>query len=84
MTTAVDLGRKATKQTNKNRIHVAYFISKLTVLVNRYQDPSLSGKRIYQFVFKFLLIIHAHLHLQNSMYIFELFTSYKEMSCPKS
>ena len=34
-------------------------------LLNRYQGTSLSEKRIYQFVFKFLLIIHAHLHLQN-------------------
>ena len=36
---------------------------------NRYQDTSLSVKRIYQFAFKFLLNIHAHLHLQNSIYL---------------
>ena len=38
-------------------------------LLNRFQDISLSETRIYQFCIKFLLIIHAHLHLQNSIYL---------------
>ena len=50
---------------------IGYFISSqnLLFLLNRYQGTSLSEKRIYQFAFKFLLIIHAHLHLQNSIYL---------------
>ena len=39
------------------------------VLLNSYQGTSLSEKRIYQFAFKILLIIHAHLHLQNRIYL---------------
>ena len=50
-------------------------------LLNSYQYISLSEKRIYQFVFKFLPIIHAHLRLQNSIYC--NFYIYKEMICPK-
>ena len=57
-----------------------YFVSSQNWLciLNRYQYISLSEKRIYKFAFKFLLIIHAHLHLQNSVY-FELFTSTKKL-----
>ena len=46
-----------------------YFISSQNwlFLLNRYQGTSLSEKMIYQFVFKILLIIHAYLHLQNSI-----------------
>ena len=50
------------------RHRILYFISKLIVLLNRYLDTSLSEKKIYQFTFKSLLTIHAHLHLQNSIY----------------
>ena len=38
-------------------------------MLNRYQDTSLSEKIIYQSLFKFLLIIDAHLHLQNRIYL---------------
>ena len=50
---------------------MGYFISSqnLLFLKNRYEGTSLPEKRIYQFAFKFLLIIHADLHLQNSIYL---------------
>ena len=50
---------------------IGYFIPSQNLLffLNRYQGTSLSEKRIYQFAFKFLLIIHAQLHLQNSLYL---------------
>ena len=61
---------------------IEYFISSHNWLcfLNRYQYISLSEERIYQFVFKFLPIIHAHLRLQNSIYC--NFYIYKEMVCP--
>ena len=51
---------------------IGYFIPSQNwlFLLNRYQGTSLSEKKkIYQFAFKFLLIIHAYLHLQNSIYL---------------
>ena len=50
---------------------IGYFISSQNwlFLLNSYKGTSLSDKRIYQFAFNFLLIIHAHLHLQNSKYL---------------
>ena len=50
---------------------IGYFIPSQNwlFLLNRYQGTSLSEERFYQFAFKFLLIIYAHLHLQNSIYL---------------
>ena len=51
---------------------IGYLISSQNwlCLLNKYHDTSQSEKRIYQFVFKFLPIIHAPLHLQkNSIYL---------------
>ena len=51
---------------------MGYFISSQNrlFLLNRYQGTSLSEKkRIKLFAVKFLLIIHADLHLQNSIYL---------------
>ena len=50
---------------------IGYFISSQNwlCLLNRYQDTSLSEKRGLSGFIKFLLIIHAYLHLQNSIYL---------------
>ena len=56
------------------------FHLKTDCFINRYQDTSLSEKKDLSGFIKFLLIIHAHYHLQNSIYLNFLYLQRNELS----